>query len=207
MDNKTAKLIEDLNNQDVNVRLNSLRELMNMVDEGRLERPVTGTDVNNHIHTTYSFSPYSPAKAVWMAYQAGLATAGIMDHDSIGGAEEFIEAGKIVGMATTIGIECRVDFSKTLLAGRRINNPDQDSVVYMAIHGIPHTQIQTVEEYFKPYRELRNRRNRKMVENINKLLDNPSLALDFDKDVCPYPSITMEEALRKGISCMPCLCG
>lgn len=185
MDNKTAKLIEDLNNQDVNVRLNSLRELMNMVDEGRLERPVTGTDVNNHIHTTYSFSPYSPAKAVWMAYQAGLATAGIMDHDSIGGAEEFIEAGKIVGMATTIGIECRVDFSNTLLAGRRINNPDQDSVVYMAIHGIPHTQIQTVEEYFKPYRELRNRRNRKMVENINKLLDNPSLALDFDKDVVP----------------------
>jgi DNA polymerase III alpha subunit len=70
-----------------------------------------------------------------MAYQAGLATAGIMDHDSISGAEEFIEAGKIVGMATTIGIECRVDFPTHPLSGRRINNPDQDSVAYMAFMG------------------------------------------------------------------------
>ena len=107
-----------------------------------MEKPVKGEDINNHIHTTYSFSPYSPSKAVWRAYTAGLCTAGIMDHDSIGGAEEFIEAGKIVGLPTTIGMEMRVDFSQTPINGRRINNPDQDSIAYMAIHGIPHTQIE-----------------------------------------------------------------
>ena len=33
-----------------------------------------------------------------------------MDHDTISGAGEFIEAGRIMGIATTIGVECRVIF-------------------------------------------------------------------------------------------------
>jgi hypothetical protein len=185
MSSKTTQLIENLNHDNMTVRLESLRSLMAGIGSGELQRPHTGRDVNNHIHTTYSFSPYSPAKSVWMAYQAGLVTAGIMDHDSISGAREFIEAGKIAGMATTVGIECRVDFSATPLAGRRINNPDQDSIVYMAIHGVPHTQIERVQNYFQPYREHRNRRNRKMVERINAITGNPSLSLDFDRDVVP----------------------
>ena len=95
------------------------------MDQGKIPYPKKMGYINNHIHTTYSFSPYSPTKAIWMAFNAGLATAGIMDHDTISGAGEFIEAGRIMGMATTIGIECRVDFSKTPIGGRRINNPDQ----------------------------------------------------------------------------------
>ena len=42
--------------------------------------------INNHIHTTYSFSPYSPTAAVYAARMEGLCTAGIIDHDSISGA-------------------------------------------------------------------------------------------------------------------------
>ena len=40
--------------------------------------PPVGRDVNNHIHTTYSFSPYSPAAAVFAAKAEGLCTAGIV---------------------------------------------------------------------------------------------------------------------------------
>ena len=185
MNKELAQLLQDLNHIEKNVRLESLRQLMVKINNGELPRPKTGNDVNNHIHTSYSFSPYSPTKAVWMAYQSGLATAGIMDHDSISGAEEFIEAGKITGIATTIGVECRVDFSKTPLSGRRINNPDQDSIAYMTLHGLPHTQIDTIKEYFKPYQEYRNQRNRKMVDIINDLTKEPELALDFDKHVVP----------------------
>ena len=43
-----------------------------------------------------------------MAFMSGLKTAGIMDHDSVGGNFEFIEAGKIINMATTVGMECRL---------------------------------------------------------------------------------------------------
>ena len=178
-------LIDKLNHSDVKVRLDSLRQLIKKIDSGELERPEKGKDVNNHIHTTYSFSPYSPTKAIWMAYAAGLATAGIMDHDSIAGAEEFIEAGQIAGLATTIGVECRADMSKTPLNGRRINNPDQDSVAYVALHGIPHTQIGKVREFFKPYTEYRNIRNIKMVARINDLIQSSGIVLDFEKDVVP----------------------
>ncbi len=179
------QLIIQLNDQDVNKRLDALRQLKAMIDKGEIEKPVIGNDVNNHIHTTYSFSPYSPTKAVWMAYNAGLKTAGIMDHDSLSGAREFIEAGKIIGMMTTIGVECRASVANTPLNGRRINNPDQKSVAYMAIHGIPHQNIDKVVEFFKPYVAARNRRNRAMIDNINKLTEHVGIHTDFDKDVVP----------------------
>lgn len=187
--NKKEELIQNLNHSDINVRLDSLRELMKMINQGEIERPATGNDVNNHIHTIYSFSPYSPTKAIWMSYQAGLKTAGIMDHDSISGALEFIEAGKIIGIMTTIGVECRADMSKTPLNGRRINNPDQKSVAYMALHGIPHQNIDTVVEFFKPYVAQRNIRNRKMVDAINKLMEPYNISFDFDMDVKPLSMI------------------
>jgi hypothetical protein len=158
---------------------------MKMVEAGELKRPEKGRDTNNHIHTTYSFSPYSPSKAVWMAFIAGLSTAGIMDHDTISGAREFIEAGRIAGIATTIGVECRVDFSRTSLKGRRINNPDQESVAYVALHGIPHTQIDRVMEFFKPYIAFRNIRNVRMVAKLNALIKPIGTTLDFGKDVVP----------------------
>ncbi len=182
---KKEFLVERLNNKDVLVRLESLRELMRMIEKGEIERPVSGEDVNNHIHTTYSFSPYSPTKAVWMAYNAGLKTAGIMDHDSLSGAREFIEAGKIVGILTTIGTECRASMAGTPLEDKRINNPDQKGIAYMALHGVPHQNIDIVIDFFKPYSEARIRRNRKMVDNINLLIAEAGISLDFDRDVLP----------------------
>jgi len=144
-----------------------------------------GTKVNNHIHTMYSFSPYSPSSALAKAYLAGLCTAGIMDHDSISGAREFLSAGEILGMKTTIGAECRANMQDTPLADKRINNPDQKGVIYMALHGVPHTQIDKLAAFFKPYTEARNARNRQMVENINKLFKAYGVTLDFDNDVLP----------------------
>lgn len=185
METKYQEYITGLNHEDVNIRLENLRLLMGKVKSGELPKPVIGEEVNNHIHTTFSFSPYSPTKTLWMAYQAGLATAGIMDHDSISGAREFIEAGKIIGMATTIGLECRVDFSKTALNGRRINNPDQNSVVYMALHGIPHQMIDQVEKFFVPYVRERNQRDRRMVEKLNEIFQPFNIRLDFENDVVP----------------------
>lgn len=185
MSEMIQKLQDNLNHTDVSVRLDSLRQLVEKIAAGEIKKPERGTDVNNHIHTTYSFSPYSPTKAVWMAYNAGLATAGIMDHDSISGAEEFIEAGRIAGIATTIGIECRADFGRTPLNGNRINNPDQNTIAYVAIHGIPHTQINKVKAYFAPYSEQRNKRNRRMTEKINNIIRPSGIELDFHRDIEP----------------------
>ena len=151
------------------------------------------TYVNNHIHTVYSFSPYTPTAAVEAAKNNGLKTAGIMDHDTTLGAREFIEAGKKFGMPVTCGVECRADMSGTPLAGKRINNPDQLSVAYVAMHGIPHANIERVDDFFKPLRERRNVRNRKMVANINAMTAPYGITLDFDADVLPLASATVTE--------------
>ena len=139
--------------------------------------------INNHIHTTYSFSPYSPTAAVYAARMEGLCTAGIIDHDSISGAKEFLEAAKIVDIPVTIGMEARVSMDGTRMEGKRTNNPDQVGVSYMTIQAVRHDKIDTLTEFFKPYQDARHLRNRKMVENINNLL--PSIALDYDNDVLP----------------------
>lgn len=145
--------------------------------------PMVPQYINNHIHTTYSFSPYSPTAAVYAARMEGLCTAGIIDHDSISGAEEFLEAAKLVEMPVTIGMEARISMVGTRLEGRRTNNPDQVGVSYMTIQGVPHDQISVLTEFFRPYQTARHERNRKMIEKINALL--PGIALDYDKDVLP----------------------
>ena len=144
--------------------------------------PMVPQYINNHIHTTYSFSPYSPTAAVYAARMEGLCTAGIIDHDSISGAEEFLEAAKLVDMPVTIGMEARVSMDGTRLEGRRTNNPDQVGVSYMTIQSVPHDKIAVLTEFFKPYQAARHTRNRKMIEKINTLV---GVSLDYDRDVLP----------------------
>ena len=162
---------------------NALEALKKMVAEE--PKPVTGRDVNNHIHTTYSFSPYSPTAAVWFAREAGLCTCGLMDHDSIAGAEEFLAAADVAGMAATIGMECRASFAGTPFGDRKLNNPDQSGVLYMTLHGVPHNRAAELNEAFAPYRAKRNDRNRRMVEAINGMMGRYGVTIDFDRDVLP----------------------
>ena len=144
--------------------------------------PMVPQYINNHIHTTYSFSPYSPTAAVYAARMEGLCTAGIIDHDSISGAEEFLEAAEIIGIPVTIGMEARVSMDGTRLEGRRTNNPDQVGVSYMTIQSVPHDKIKVLTEFFKPYQAARHERNRKMIARINELV---GVELDYDRDVLP----------------------
>jgi len=179
------QLIEKLNAPDKKTRLDALKALMLLYETGALEFPATGVNVNNHIHTTFSYSPYSPSKAVYMSWLNGLATTGIMDHDSVGGADEFIQAGKILSLPVTIGFEVRCSMSDTPFAGRRINNPDQLSVAYLVMHGIPHQSLDEAESFLAPYREKRNIRNFKMVEKLNAVIKPYGIELDFYNDILP----------------------
>ena len=175
---KTREELLNLLNAD-----NGLENLKELIKTEEL--PAVSRDVNNHIHTTYSFSPYSPTAAVWFARAAGLCTCGLMDHDSIAGSEEFIAATEAINMGSTIGIECRVSFKSTPFGDRRLNNPDQDGVVYMALHGVPHNKAAEVNAFFAPYRAFRNERNIKMVAAVNELMGQYGVTIDFEKDVLP----------------------
>ena len=159
-------------------RLENLREAVKTANFP----PMVPQYINNHIHTTYSFSPYSPTASVYAARMEGLCTAGIIDHDSISGAREFLEAAEIVGIPVTIGMEARISMEGTRLEGRRTNNPDQVGVSYMTIQGVPHNKIDVLTEFFKPYQAARHARNRKMIARVNELV---GVSLDYDRDVLP----------------------
>lgn len=159
-------------------RLANLREVVKTAQFP----PMVPQYINNHIHTTYSFSPYSPTAAVYAARMEGLCTAGIIDHDSISGAEEFLEAAAIIDIPVTIGMECRISMDGTRMEGRRTNNPDQIGCSYMTIQSVPHDKIGRLTEFFAPYRAARDVRNRKMIAKINELL---GMELDYDRDVLP----------------------
>jgi hypothetical protein len=147
-------------------------------------------EINNHIHTIYSFSPYTPAMAALRAREAGLAAAGSVDHDSIAAAREMREACAILGIGGCVGFEVRVSFKtgsdgkKSPFAERKINNPDSAGLVYMTVQGIPSGQIDATADFLSPIRAERLERTKKMAVAANALLREAGLAeIDFDADI------------------------
>ena len=171
--------IELLNAKSAEQRLANLEILLK---EEKEKPAVLPQYANNHIHTTFSFSPYSPTAAVWAARRAGLPTAGIMDHDSISGASEFRKAAKLAGVGSTCGIEMRVDWTATPFAGVHTNNPDMPGVSYMTFHSVKERYFGQVKDMIAPYREQRNLRNIEMLKGIER---ETGVHLDFEEDVIP----------------------
>jgi hypothetical protein len=174
---------EELNAATVRARLAAVREL----GEERCKHGVKQTEeVNNHVHSIYSFSPYSPTMIAVKAAEAGLRTVGIMDHDSVSGCTEFLEAAKVVNIASTAGCEIRVNMDDTIMQGRKTNNPDEPNITYIAFHGIPADKFPAMEKFLKPIHDARIRRDRKEVEKLNRVLaERGAPVLDFDEDVLP----------------------
>jgi len=145
-------------------------------------------EINNHIHTIFSFSPYTPAMAALKAREAGLEAAGSVDHDSAAASTELIAACAVLGMGGCSGIELRVDFSHgpkgAFFAERKLNNPDSLASAYITIQGIPSTALEKTAAFLKPIREARLLRSRKMIEKANVILEDAGLAgIDFETEV------------------------
>ncbi len=179
------QLIEQLHGGTKSERLSALLELKKKIDSGELKPIPPQRDVNNHIHTTYSFSPYSPAEAVYRSYMAGLKTAGIVDHDSVAGVSEFLEAAKILGMPVSCGFEVRCDLTDSELGTFKLNNPEQAGVAYVTVQGLPHNRLEEMNEILAPYRQARLERTKQMADGIANLLKPYGIEYDFERDVLP----------------------
>jgi predicted metal-dependent phosphoesterase TrpH len=183
MDPRIRDTVEELNAAEVSTRLRAAEEIGELVRSGGLEREET-EEVNNHVHTVYSFSPYAPSMAAYRSWEAGLKAVGIMDHDSVGGGEEMLTSCAAVGMGSTVGFELRVNFSGTALEGRKLNSPDSTNIGYIAIHGIPRQSIDRCDEFLGPLQAARNERNRRMVDTLNTIITGHGLPpLRFEEDV------------------------
>lgn len=178
------ELLKIINNGTISPQ-NRLATLEEFVKQGGTKDyiPIT-KEINNHIHTIYSFSPYTPSMAALRARQAGLAVAGSVDHDSLEAASEMTKACEILGLGSVTGFELRVSFKSTSFAEKKINNPDSTGIVYMTIQGVPAQAQERVREFLKPIHQQRKNRNIKMVENLNTILQEYQLPqLDYERDV------------------------
>ncbi len=147
-------------------------------------------EVNNHIHTIYSFSPYTPSMAALMALESGLGAAGSVDHDSIAAAEEMHDACAVLNMGSCTGFEVRVSFKEDSLgnpapwADRKINNPDSPGIAYMTVQGVPSTKIPQARDFLRPLRQVRLHRTQAMTEHANTILVEAGIPpIDFQIDV------------------------
>ena len=179
------KTVARLNAWEKSDRLEAARELKAAIDRGDIPASPRLGECDNHIHSQFSFSPYSPTMIAWKAYRAGLDTCGIVDHESVGGCLEFREACALFGIAPTLGFELRLNWDGTPLEGRKFNNPDQLSVGYFPVHGVPVSSLDAVEAFLAPIRAARERRNRRMTRKIDAVLAPHGMGLDFEADVVP----------------------
>lgn len=171
---------EALNSVRREERYAALDTILEKIRKGEVVRKRT-EEVNNHVHTFHSFSPYSPSGAVYGAWKAGLDVVGLIDHDTLSGAEEMLFAGERFSMASTVGFELRVSFRLTPFSALRINNPDSTGIAYMCVHGVPHTRIEEAATFLFPVREARRKRSRTITERINRL--SLGVTLDYEKDI------------------------
>ncbi|MDR1411480.1 MAG: PHP domain-containing protein [Spirochaetaceae bacterium] len=167
--------------RDAAERLEALKALETAEGAGGAAK--TG-EINNHIHTIYSFSPYTPAMAALKSRNAGLGAAGSVDHDSVGAAEEMLAACGILGIGGCTGFEVRVSFKDGPFGGRKLNNPDSEGIAYMTVQGIPRQSIEKAAEFLAPIRAERLKRIRTMSEIANALLREAGLGeIEFDRDI------------------------
>ena len=173
-----------------NPSLNTEERLAALQNEAPRTPAKSSGEINNHIHTIYSFSPYTPAMAALQAREAGLNAAGSVDHDSIAAAQEMLRACAILGIGSCVGFEVRVSFKTGAdgkqgpFAARKINNPDSEGFVYMTVQGIPNHAIPKAAEFLIPIREERLKRSKAMTASANIILKEAGFSeINFDDDI------------------------
>ena len=62
-----------------------------------------------HIHSTASDGTLSPTQVVEESHRVGLAAIAPCDHDTVGGIDEALEAGKRLGVCVLTGVEINTD--------------------------------------------------------------------------------------------------
>lgn len=187
LDNTMAAPITGLSDPSETERLVAISALKRAVTNGSITpRQPQSDEVNNHIHSWYSFSPYSPAMAAYLAWDAGLAVCGIVDHESVGGGKELLAASDACEIGGTVGCELRVHFFDTPFGKRRLNNPDMDGIAYTVIHGIAPRMMQELNQFLMPIRRARAERSAEETAALDGMLRQASLPpISFVEDVLP----------------------
>jgi len=174
------ELEEQLSSFDAEERRAALKELLagyGAVAEGEPR------NVNMHCHSFFSYNAdgFSPSRIAWESRKAGLYAAGLCDFDVLDGLDEFLEAGYLLGLRTTVNMETRAFVKEQ--ADEDINSPGEPGVAYVMGGGFvrsPHPDS-VPGKGLREYGERAAARNKSLVARINPHV--LEIAIDYKKDV------------------------
>lgn len=173
---------EALNSFDAARRRDALEELVDAVRAGDVVFPEPRPIVNVHQHTFFSFNGYgySPSFLAWRSRREGLLVAGIVDFDVLDGVDEFLDAGRLLGLRTTAGLETRVYVPG--LAHQVMNSPGEPGIAYYM--GVGFVSKQSADrEMLSHLKSTAQARNVAMLERVNRYLT--PVEIDYERDVLP----------------------
>lgn len=171
---QSEKLIERLNSGFGFIRRIIIKDLKNReAVEPQLVPDRKLKEINLNIHTDFSFSPYTPSLAAYMAYKSGVKVACSCDYGTEFANEEFIYSCNVLGISALNGFEVTLSDKegKECLASFYSITPE-------------------CKQEFKPlltsFREQCVQRAKIVCEKINRKLRKYDMSLDFDKDVYKF---------------------
>ena len=181
MKEEILKLEEELNSFNRDERIAALKKL-----KGLCPVPAEKNGfVNQHAHTFYSFNAYgfSPCRVAFEAYKKGLFSVGLVDFDTLDGVSEILEAGEILGIRATAGIESRVFVPE--YAAKVINSPGEPGVAYFMGAGFiaKEKKGSAGEKVINRFREISKERNISRLAAVNLILQDKLEAVDYAADV------------------------
>ncbi|MBO4633654.1 MAG: hypothetical protein J5858_17195 [Lentisphaeria bacterium] len=141
-------------------------------------------EYNLHCHTFYSFNGYgySPSYLACWAKAERLFAVGKIEFDVLDGADEFLDAARLLGLRAACGVESRVVISE--LSDKVINSPGEPGIAYHLGIGFTSAEIPAAQAAFlKQMKQSAADRTRGIVGRVNPALS--PLELDFDTEVLP----------------------
>jgi len=185
MNESVEELTRRLDSFDPAQRRQALEALAALAARGEVRRAPCRGWVNLHCHTFFSYNAcgYSPSRFAWEAYLRGLEVAGIVDFDCLDGAREFLEAGRLLRLKTTVGFETRVFIKE--YRHLVLNSPKEPGVAYLITCGFTEPPAPGTREagILAQMAQRARRRNMVMLEKINRHLD--PVRIDYERDVLP----------------------
>jgi len=163
-------------------RRQALSALCERAKAGEITFGEPGQAANLHCHTFFSYNcyGYSPTKIAYLARKAGLAVAGIVDFDVLDGLDEFLEAGRMLGLKTCAGLETRVFVPE--FADKVINSPGEPGISYHIGIGLANAHLGAEQaQFLAGLRRTAQQRNAELMERVNEYLS--PVRIDYEKDV------------------------
>jgi hypothetical protein len=178
MDNAT--LINALSDFNDSARHSALKQLSSTV-----QFPGEGALFNMHCHSFFSYNAdgWSPSRVAYECRSRGLCASALCDFDVLDGLEEFLEAGRLLALRSSVHLETRAYVREQATVD--ISSPGEPGVAYImgcGFTGMPAPKTPQADT-LALLRQGAQDRNLALIARVNATL--AAIAIDYARDVLP----------------------